>query len=132
MAGRITARAGSAEGGIIAVIPIARTAGREDFLRAWVATQLFPELLKQRGIVGVWYGERDAATIASAAADVSRKTDRFLDGVLVVEGVTGDALDAAMPLLAWDRIAAQGGGPDAPPARLRVCYTVHVPPGGAA
>ena len=130
MAGQITAHVGSAEGGVIQVWPVARAPGREDALRAWVAGHLLPELLKQRGILAAWYGERDAAALASATADIPRQTDRFLDGVIVVEGADSNALDGAMPLLAWDRLAAHGGGPDSPAARLRVCNTVHAKPTG--
>ncbi len=91
----------------------------------WYNREHLPELLKQRGILAAWYGERDAAALASATADIPRKTDRFLDSVIMVEGVDSDALDAAMPFLTWDRLAAHGGSPDSPAARLRVCNTVH-------
>lgn len=127
MAGQITARAGRMEGGVIRVIPVARVAGREAALRAWMSGRLLPELLLQRGIMATWYGEQDAATRASVAADIPRQSDRFLDGVLMIEAVSEDALDAAMPLLAWERLMAQGAQPDASPATLRVCMTVHVP-----
>ena len=128
MAGQITARAGSAEGGDLCVTPLTRVAGREDGLRAWISGQLLPELLKQRGVMAAWYGEQDAATRASVAADIPRQSDHFLDGVLVVEAVSDDALDAAMPLLAWERLKAQGAEPDVSAARMRVCMSVHVPP----
>ena len=49
-------------------------------------------LLKQRGIMAAWYGEQDAATRASVAADIPRQSDHFLDGVLVVEAVSDGAL----------------------------------------
>lgn len=128
MAGQVTASLGSAEGGVVSVTPLKRAAGRADELRAWIAGQLLPELIKQRGILRAWYGEQDAATLASVAADIPRKSDKFLDAVLVLEGITDEALDVAMPLLAWERLKAQGAEPDAAPARMRVGMTVHVPP----
>ena len=45
LAGQVTAQAGSAEGGVIAVTPIARVPGREDALRTWVSNELLPQLL---------------------------------------------------------------------------------------
>ena len=109
------------------VTPLTRVSGREDALRGWVSGQLLPELLKQRGVMAAWYGEQDAATRASVAADIPRQSDHFLDGVLVVEAVSDGALDALMPLLAWERLKAQGAEPDVSAARMRVCMTVHVP-----
>lgn len=127
-AGEITARAGVAEGGVVALVPIARTPGREDALREWIGKQLLPELLGKHGVVAAWYGERTAAEVASVLADHPRKTDRILDGVLMVEAVSNEDLTAVAPLLEWSRFQAQGGKPDAPAARFRVVYTLHVPP----
>ena len=131
-AAEIVAHAGVAEGGVVALVPIARTPGREDALREWVGKQLLPELLSRHGVVAAWYAERDAAAVASALADHPRKTDRILDAVLMVEAETNEDLSAAMPLLEWGRIRAQGGKPEAPAARFRAVYTIHLPPGADA
>lgn len=128
-AGQIVAHAGVAEGGVVALLPIARTPGREDALREWIGEKLLPELSAKHGVVAAWYGERDAAAVASALADHPRKTDRILDAVLMVEAETNEDLNAAMPLLDWGRIQAQGGKPDAPAARFHTVYTIHLPPG---
>jgi len=60
--------------------------------------------------------------------DHLRTADHILDGLLVIEATSDEALDAAAPLLAWDRIRAQGGAPDVPAARLRNIYSLHLPP----
>jgi hypothetical protein len=128
VAGEIVAHAGVAEGGVVVLVPIARTPGREDALREWIGEKLLPELLGRHGVVGAWYAERTAAAVASALVDHPRTTDRILDAVLMVEAVSNEDLSAAASLLDWDRMQAEGGKPDAPAARFRVVYTVYSPP----
>ena len=131
-AAEVTAQAGVAEGGCIAVLPIARTPGKADALRAWIDHTLLPELAALRGVVSAWYAERNEAAVAMAKQDHLRTTDHILDGMLVVEATTNGALDAGAPLLDWDRLLAQGGAPDVPAARLRNIYSLHLPPAAQA
>lgn len=130
-AAEITARAGVAEGGFVALTPIARAPGKEDTLRAWIKSTLLPEIAAKPSVVSAWYAERNDGAVAMAKQDHLRTTDRILDGMLIVEAQSNEALDAVAPLYAWDRLRAQGGAPDAPAARLRNVYTIHLPPAAA-
>ena len=127
-AAEVTAQAGTAEGGFIAVMPIARAAGKAQALRAWIANTLLPEVAALRGVLSAWYAERNDGAVAMAKQDHLRTADRILDGMLVVEATSNDALDAAMPLLSWDRLHVQGAAPDVPVARLRNIFSLHLPP----
>ena len=123
----ITAHAGAAQGGFVQLLPIGRTAGDEDALRAWVAGTLVPELLAVPGIVSAWYAERNDAAVAMARQDHLRTTDRFLDGMLMIEATSNEALDEAAALHVWEHLQAQGGTRDGAAARLRNIYTLHRP-----
>jgi len=127
-AAEITAQASTAEGGFVTVLPIARTPGKTDALRAWINHTLLPELVALRGVVSAWYAERNDDAVAMAKQDHLRTTDRILDGMLVVEATSDEALDLAVPLLNWDRLRSHGGAPDVPAARLRNIYSLHLPP----
>ncbi len=124
-AAETTARAGAAEGGFVLVMPIARTPGKAQGLRAWLEQSVLPEAVALPGVVSAWYAERNEGAVAMAKQDHLRTSDRILDGLLVIEATSNKALDTAAPLLAWDRIKANGGAPDAPVARLRNIYTLH-------
>ena len=126
-AAEITAKAGSAEGGFVAVVPIARAPGRADGLRAWIAKSILPEALALPGVVSAWYAERNEDAVAMAKQDHLRTTDRILDGLLVIEATSNEALNAVAPLLDWDRLKTQGGVADAPAARLCNIYSLHLP-----
>jgi len=130
-AGQITARAGVAEGGVMALVPLARSKGREGALHSWVADTLLPGLVARHGIVAAWYAESDAATLGSATADHPRKTDRLLDAVLAIESVSEEDLAAALDGLDWPAIEAHGGRPDVPSVRFRALFTVQVRPAAA-
>lgn len=126
-AAEITARLGTAEGGFVAVTPLSRDPGKTRSLRAWIEASLLPEAVKSPGVVSAWYAEKNEGAVAMAKQDHLRTTDRILDGLLVIEATSNEALDAAAPLLAGDRLQAQGAMPDAPAARLRNVYTLHLP-----
>jgi hypothetical protein len=132
LAAEITAQAGVAEGGFVALLPIARVPGKADVLRTWMRDTMLPELLATRGMVNAWYAERNGAAVASATQDHLRTTDRILDGLLVVESISDENLSAAVSLARWDRLRAHGGAPDAPAARLHNVYTLHLPPAALA
>lgn len=124
-AAEITAQSSAAEGGFMWAIPVARSPGKAEGLRAWMAKSLLPQVVKLTGVVSAWYAEQNAGAVAMAKQDHLRTTDRILDGLLVIEATSNEALDAAAPLLQWDRLQAQGAAPDAPAARLRNIYTLH-------
>jgi len=132
VAGQIVAYAGVAEGSVIALIPIAREAGREDALREVINADFLARLLAVEGVVAAWYAERDAAAVASAIADHPRATDRILDAMLVIECTSAEAMNRAAPLIDWVLIQAHGGKPDVPQARFRLACAVHRPPGAHA
>lgn len=123
-AGEIVAHAGFAEGGVVALVPIIRTADRKTDLRDWIGDTLVPDLISKHGIVAGWYAESTEATIASVVAD-SPRNDRILDAVLMIEAASNEDLSAAVSSLDWDCIRIHGGKPDAPPAQFRVIYTIH-------
>jgi hypothetical protein len=124
---QLGAQAGAAEGGFVTLLPIHRSPGREDGLCAWLDATLLPELLTLRGVVSAWYAERNDDAMVMAKQDHLRTTDRIVDGMLVIEATSDEALDAAAAVHDWDRIAAQGGAADTevPAARLRNIYTLH-------
>jgi hypothetical protein len=124
-AAEVTAQSGAAEGGFIWATPLARAPGKADGLRAWIANALLPEAVKLPGVVSAWYAEQNEGAVAMAKQDHLRTTDHILDGLLVIEATSNEALDAAAPLMAWDRLQAHGAAPDVPAARLRNVYTLH-------
>ncbi len=124
-AAEVTAQSGTAEGGFISATPIARAPGKAEGLRAWIATSLLPEVVTLPGVVSAWYAEQNEGAVAMAKQDHLRTTDRILDGLLVIEATSNEALDAAAPLLQWSRLQAHGAAPDAPAARLRNIYSLH-------
>lgn len=104
--GRVTASAGEAEGGYLAVLPMAPVAAEQDSLRDRIATEIMAALMRERGIVAADLIERDEVTRAASTRRHVRQGDRSLDWALFVEGadlqdLTGavDALvrDAALP-----------------------------------
>lgn len=126
-AAEVTARSGVAEGGFVLALPVARAPGQAKGLRDWIAGALLPELLALPGVLSAFYAERNEDAVAMAKQDHLRTSDRILDGLLVIEATSNEALDAAAPLLNWERLRAQGASPDAPAARLRTVYTLHRP-----
>lgn len=131
-AAEVTARSGVAEGGFVLALPVARAPGQAKGLRDWIGSVLLPEALALPGIVGAWYAERNEDAVAMAKQDHLRTSDRILDGLLVIEATSNEALDATTPLVSRDRLRAQGASPDAPAARLRTVYTLHRPPSAPA
>ncbi|MFT5174624.1 MAG: hypothetical protein ACI8W7_002811 [Gammaproteobacteria bacterium] len=122
---QVSAQAGAAEGSFLALLPIARSADQHGPLRNWIASTLLAELLALNGVVSAWYAERNDDAMVMAKQDHLRGTDRILDGMLVIEATSNEALDAAALVHTWDRIGAQGGGADVPAARLRNIYSLH-------
>ena len=123
-AGEIVARAGEGEGGIAAVVPLARTTGHDPTLRAWFGGAVLPALLKLPGVIGAWYAESTPETLASVMADIPRN-DLILDALLVIEAMSEEALGAALSSLNWQDLEAHGVRSDASAARLRVAYSIR-------
>jgi len=123
-AGGIVASAGEGEGGMVAVVPLARSAGHDPTLRAWFESAVLPGLLKLPGVIGAWYAESTPETLASVMADIPRK-DVILDALLVIEAMSEEPLGAALSSLNWQDLESHGVRSDASAARLRVVYSVH-------
>lgn len=121
----VTAEAGVAEGACVAMLPLTAHPGREAAARAWMRADLVPALVARPGIMAARYAERNAAALESATRGHIRTTDRFLAGLLMIEAVSDADLDAALDLVAPDRLAAQGLAPEAPGARLRVIFAIR-------
>ena len=126
--GDITVERGDAEGAVIAAVPITTTPGRHGALRSWLSDALLPDLLRSHGVVAARFAEQNPRILSAGTSEHMRATDKYLDALLMIEAVSETDLDAALPLLTRDDLAAHGAALDGEIRRLRVIYTLHVPP----
>ncbi len=85
---RVTARQGDGDGGVAAVVRLAPSAGAETRLRAWLAAEALPAILRAPGVVAacLWELDRVASRMPDTAETRLRATaDAVIDWALVVE-----------------------------------------------
>lgn len=127
----IAVEAGEAEGAALGMVKLNRVAGQEEQLRLWVAQALLPELMRQHGVVAVRYAEQNPVALAAGTREHLRPTDIYIDAVLMIEAVSAQDLEAALPLVTDEALKLHGGVREGDAQRLDVTYTLHVPPRGA-
>ena len=85
---RVTARLGSGDGGVAAVVRFAPSAGAAAALRAWVGSDALPAIMRLPGIAGVclWELDAEASRRPDTAETRLRATpDAVVDWVLMIE-----------------------------------------------
>jgi hypothetical protein len=112
---RVVQTLGHGIGGTIATLDLGPSAGREADLRTWLTGTALPALLGADGVTGAHLLEADLGVTRVRAAEKALldRPDDVARWVLLVEGVSGDALDrACAAFVPPDALVRNGATPD--------------------
>lgn len=123
--GTIAATQGHAEGGVIAVLPLALAARRGQAVRERVAQGMLPEFAGQPGIVRARYVEDDPEARAAVLANNTRPDDRFLDALIIVEALSAEHLVDVCARPTIDHLATHGATLAGEPTMLTLRFAIR-------
>lgn len=114
---RVTAKAGTADGGMAGVIRLSPTADAGDGLRQYLSREILPRFLETPGIVAACLWELDAEESrmpVTAETKLRATTDAVIDWALVVEGGRAEELAMAAGVIEPDAARAAGAASQTP------------------
>lgn len=124
---RITAERGEAEGSRIALLRLNLSGCDLPALRRRATAELLPRMLSCRDVVATRLAECDREVANTVIAQFTRKGDRYVDGLLIIEAVSEAGLRAALNALDTGGFEACGAVLDGAPATFSQLLAFHTP-----
>jgi hypothetical protein len=120
-------RVGEGEGSLLALLPTSADPGRSVEFRDWICAHFLPDMVQSREVAAGTFAERNDAAQEIAAANYTRRGDRFVDSLIIIETVGETGLATAVSALDPAVLARHGG---TTPVKNHACtfrllYTLH-------
>lgn len=124
---RITAEYGEGEGTRLALVMLTLPGGDRTALRQSAAADILSGLVACRDVVAARLAECDRDVVQTVTTQFTRKGDRFVDCVLMIEAISEQGLRTALCGLNARALGACGASVDGKPALFNQLLGFHAP-----